>query len=95
MKPLLLALLLAMTMPGDVTESTAMGPTINEVKTKHEAQLLAVDGVVSVGIGRDADGQAIIVIGIESSNTLKQAGLPTELEGYRVKTQVIGPVKAQ
>jgi len=34
-----------------------MTPTIQEVKRKHEATLLSLPGVVSVGIGRGPDGE--------------------------------------
>ncbi len=72
-----------------------MAPSIHEVKAKHEATLMARPGVVSVGIGQDADGHPIIVIGLDKDQAETLKALPTELEGYRVKAEVIGPIKAQ
>ena len=70
-------------------------PTIQDVKARHAARFLALPGVVSVGIGRDAESHEMIVIGLDRARPETQARLPTELEGYRVRVQVVGTVKAQ
>ena len=72
-----------------------MSPTIQEVKARHAPRFLALPGVVSVGIGRDADGHEVIVIGLDRTRPETQARLPTQLEGYRVRMDIIGTVKAQ
>ncbi|MGH8660624.1 MAG: hypothetical protein ACREUB_02540 [Burkholderiales bacterium] len=72
-----------------------MPPTIQEVKAKHAPRFLALPGVVSVGIGRDADGREVIVIGLDRARAETQARLPAEIEGYPVRTNIIGTVKAQ
>jgi hypothetical protein len=72
-----------------------MSPTIQEVKARHAPRFLALPGVVSVGIGRDADGHEVIVIGLDRARAETQARLPTQLEGYRVRMDIIGTVKAQ
>jgi len=73
----------------------AMPATIHEVKAKHAPRFLALPGVVSVGVGRDAAGVEVIVIGLDRERPETQAGLPTQLEGYTVRVQIIGAVKAQ
>jgi hypothetical protein len=73
------------------TRDTDMSNPINVVKTKHEARLLAMPGVVSVGIGQDRNANPVIIIGVERPAPLS---LPEELDGYRVETHVIGPVQA-
>lgn len=73
----------------------AMPATIHEVKTKHAPRFLALPGVVSVGVGRDAGGVEVIVIGLDRARPATQAGLPTQLEGYAVRVQIIGTVKAR
>lgn len=72
-----------------------MSPSIQEVKAKHEDRLLAMPGVVSVGIGRGPDGQSVIIVGLDGPRpeTVKQ--LPKLLDGYPVRVEIIGPVKAQ
>jgi len=73
----------------------AMSPSIKDVKAKYEAQLLQLPGVVSVGIGRDENGQAAIIIGLESPNPETESKLPTNLEGYPVKVRIVGEIRAQ
>lgn len=72
-----------------------MALSIQEAKARHAQRLLALPGVVSVGVGRDADGRQVIVIGLDRARPETQARLPAELEGYRVRVRVSGPVKAQ
>jgi hypothetical protein len=70
-------------------------PSIQEVKAKHASQLLERPGVVSVGLGRDEEGNPAIIVGMEASHPQTEAQLPQSLEGYPVIIRVIGPVKAQ
>jgi len=42
-----------------------MTRSIREVKEKHAGRLLAMPGVVSVGIGRDPDGKSVVFVGLE------------------------------
>lgn len=72
-----------------------MALTIQEAKARHAQRLLALPGVVSVGVGRDAQGREAIVVGLDRARPETQSRLPAELEGYRVRVQVIGPVRAQ
>jgi len=71
-----------------------MPDSINTIKTKHESRLLSTPGVVSVGIGQDK-GQSTIIIGVESQDTLDKMKLPEELNGYPVKVQIVGTLRAQ
>ncbi len=75
--------------------SENMPPSIQETKAKHEARLMAQPGVVSVGIGRDADGTEVIVVGLDRERPEARAALPPALDGYRVRVQVVGTVRAQ
>lgn len=95
MKRLFIALLLTLTMACEATENMGAAETIKDVKAKHEAQLLAMQGVVSVGIGQDDKGQAVIVIGVDSKGILDSVNFPQQLEGYPVMVQFIGPVRAR
>lgn len=73
----------------------AMPPTIHEVKTKHSQRFLALPGVVSVGVGRNAGGGEVIVVGLDRARPETQSKLPEQLEGYTVQVQIIGTVKAR
>jgi hypothetical protein len=76
-------------------EERKMPPTIQEVKARHAPRLLALPGVVSVGIGRDAEGHEVIVIGLDRERPETQTRLPTQFEGFPVRVEIIGTVKAQ
>jgi hypothetical protein len=76
-------------------EERTVSPTIQDVKAKHENFLLAMPGVVSVGIGKNPDGQFVIVVGLDGRHPETVNQLPKELEGYPVRAEVTGPVKAR
>jgi hypothetical protein len=90
-----LALLLLVLVAGAGAEGTRMPPTIEEVKAAHERRLLALPGVVSVGIGRDAEGRSVIVVGLDRPRPQTQAGIPRELEGYGVRVDIVGTLRAR
>ena len=69
--------------------------SIKDRKAEYESQLMAMKGVVSVGLGQDADGNPVIVIGVESEKSSRTVELPGELQNYPVMFQVIGTVKAR
>ena len=68
---------------------------IQEVKSKHEQELLAIPGVVSVGIGLGADGGRAIIVGLEQDDEQVKKQLPAELGGFAVISQKVGAMKAQ
>ena len=72
-----------------------MSPSIKEVKIKHEARLMALPGVVSVGIGRAKDGSSAIIVGLDAANPSIETQIPQSLEDYPVVVQVIGAIKPQ
>lgn len=72
-----------------------MPPSIRDVKIKHEARLMALAGVVSVGIGRDDDGTHVLVVGLDRDRPETRASLPAELEGYRVRVRITGTMRVR
>ena len=72
-----------------------MSPSIQEVKKQHEAQLLIMPGVVSVGIGLDKDGNQAIIVGLDGSHPDTEASIPATLDGFTVVIKTIGSIKAQ
>jgi hypothetical protein len=70
-------------------------PSIQDVKRGHEAQLLALPDVVSVGIGKDADGRLAIVVSLANPNPATEARIPADIDGHPVIVRVSGPIKAQ
>ena len=72
-----------------------MPTSIKEVKTQHEARLLQLPGVVSVGVGRDENGNSAIIVGLERPEPETESQLPSRLEGYPVVIRIVGRIKAQ
>ena len=72
-----------------------MPPSLQEVKARHEARLMEKPGVVAVGVGRDADGRQAIIVSLDRERPDTRAAMPEQLEGYTVRVQVIGPVRAK
>lgn len=95
MKTLTLLLLVGVISACQAAENSTMSSSIQDVKAKHESQLMAKPGVVSVGIGKGDGGQPVVIIGVENEAALTASELPKELDGYPVKTQVIGTIRAQ
>ena len=70
-------------------------PSIQEVKKKHEAKLMSLPGVVSVGIGLDPGGRPAVIVGLDKSRPEVEAQIPSQLEGHPLVIQILGPIKAQ
>ena len=90
----LLGLLLSvswMLLPGK--EPLVSRPAIELVKEQHESELMAVEGVVGVGIGECQGKPCIEVYLTDESSNLRQQ-IPPQLNGYKVNTKVIGKVEA-
>ena len=71
---------------------------IAEVKTRHEAELLALPNVTGVGIGERAGKPVIKVFVTEKvpvSGLTREQRIPTLLDGYEVDVEAIGFIKAQ
>lgn len=76
-------------------EGAQMQTSIQDVKLRHEADLIAAPGVVSVGIGLEHDGTAVIIVGIDRDRPEIRAKVPQTIEGYRVRVEVVGTIQAQ
>lgn len=72
-----------------------MPPSIQEVKARHEARLMEKPGVVAVGIGSGPDGKPAIIVSLDRERPEVRASVPAQIDGYAVRVQVIGPVRAQ
>ncbi len=71
-----------------------MTMTIQQAKEKHQAELMALPGVVSIGIGLSEE-ETVIIIGLDGKHPCTEKALPKELQGYKVVSQNVGTVKAQ
>lgn len=64
------------------------------IKTRHEQKLMAIPGVVSVGIGKN-QGSMVITVGVEEFITGALSNIPKTLDGYPVVVQEVGKPKIQ
>lgn len=78
-----------------LSEESALSPTIQEVKQSHEAELMALPGVVSVGIGQDENGKPAIIVGLDKERQETRTKMPRTLSGHLVIIQITGTIKVQ
>ncbi len=74
------------------TGACEMGSSIQQVKAQHEAELMAIPGVVSVGIGKNGKGEPVIVVGVEQEGEETLSAIPRSLSGYPVEVRPIGRI---
>lgn len=65
---------------------------IEDVKARHEASLMNVQGVVGVGIG-ECDKQPCIKVYLDEE-TAESKNIPSQLEGFRVDVELTSPIEA-
>ena len=81
--------------PATTCGRSEVPPTIEEAKARHAPEFMRLPGVVSVGIGRDADGASVIVVGLDRERPETRAALPQQVDGHRVRVEVTGQPRAQ
>jgi hypothetical protein len=67
---------------------------LKAVKSAHEAEWLAIEGVVAVGIGSGVDGSPCIVISVEHDSPRVQREVLARVPGVPVEIRVIGTPRA-
>ncbi|MGD2186169.1 MAG: hypothetical protein PVI71_08575 [Desulfobacterales bacterium] len=95
MKTIVLIIVVVMMPLLALGDDIVMSSSIQEVKKQHEALLLDMPGVVSVGIGLDSSGNQAIIVGLDGSHPETEAKIPSMLEDFPVVIQIVGPIKAQ
>ena len=93
MKRYFLFLLLIFSCTYTVAE-TDISMTIQQAMEKHQAAIMALPGVVSIGIGL-SDGETVIKIGLDGKHPDSEKALPKELESYKVISEIVGTIRAQ
>ena len=66
--------------------------SIEDVKRKNEAWLMALPGVVGVGIGHTVGGRVIQVLAKEITKELR-AKVPAEIDGFFTQIVRVGDVR--
>ena len=65
---------------------------VEEVMVTHEHELMRRKGVTGVGIGQNAVGDAAIVIYVQEKSVAN--GLPKQLDGFDVVTEITGVIES-
>lgn len=76
----------------DPSDAGTRGP-LQQILADEEARLLAIPGVVSVGISAGQPGQEAITVGVVDAGVA--ARLPRQINGVPLLVTVTGPVDAQ
>ena len=67
------------------------GESIDEVLAAHTDSLMALPGVLGTAIGL-CDGERCIKVLLADSSAATKSRIPARIEGYRVITEVTGPI---
>ena len=79
-------------MPYTDTAEEASGSAIEAVRNRHEPELVAIDGVMGVALGRSPTGEDTLVVYVRDPSVRDR--VPSELEGHPVETVVTGIIDA-
>ena len=66
-----------------------------EVKRRHSMAILSRPGVCGFGVEKDASGQCVLVIHVNTDDSEIQKQLPTQIENISVKVVRSGPFTKQ
>lgn len=70
-------------------------PAIEDVKAANSARLLALEGVVGVGVEEDDRGEPFICVMVRSRAAQGARSVPRRLAGYRVEVLEVGRIRAR
>jgi hypothetical protein len=62
------------------------------IKESHEAQLLRIEGVTGVGVGKNGEGDDAIVVYLRDASSARH--IPSQIDGVPVLTEVTGEIDA-
>lgn len=80
-------------MPDQPEEVGRSEATIEAVRSRNESRLMAIEGVVGIGVGRTAGGDDAIVVYLRDESARQR--VPARIEGYPLEIVVTGGIDAQ
>lgn len=63
-------------------------------RDRHASRLMAIDGVVSVGVGLAEDGAEVVVVGVADTPRSTSVAVPSSVDGVAVEVRVVGHPRA-
>lgn len=82
----------AMPYSPEESATTRASSAVQHVKQDHEQELMAIDGVEGVGVGRSAIGDDAIIVYLRDEGARKR--IPRSVGGYPVETIITGVIDA-
>jgi hypothetical protein len=79
-------------MPYFPESSNETSSAVEQVKQSHERELMAIEGVEGVGIGRDSIGNDAIIVYLRVADARDR--VPGSIGGFPVETRVTGIIDA-
>lgn len=77
--------------PGPAAAQSAELKSLVEIQARHEAEVLAIPGVVGIGIGPAADADRLeFKLYVSELDAAARQAIPRDLEGVPVKVEVTG-----
>lgn len=72
--------------------TTNVSSSLEHVKQNHEQELMAIDGVEGIGVGRSKIGDDAIIVYLRDEGVKKR--IPRSIAGYPVETIITGGIDA-
>jgi len=66
---------------------------LRALKRRHSQRLLGLPGVCGVGVEKDASGNYVLAVHVDSENSEAGRQVPDTIEGYPVKRVQSGPFR--
>jgi hypothetical protein len=79
-------------MPYSPESPSETSSAVEQVRQSHEHELMAIDGVEGVGVGRDSIGNDAIIVYLRTDDVRDR--VPRSIDGYPVETKVTGIIDA-
>ena len=80
-------------MPDQPEEVGRSEATVEAVRSRNESRLMAIEGVVGIGVGQTAAGDDAIVVYLRDESVRQR--VPATIEGYPLEIVVSGGFDAQ
>lgn len=79
--------------PEEHTETASSSSELARVKQAHENELMAIDGVEGVGIGKNRIGDDAILVYLRDRGVVNS--IPRDIEGHPVEIIITGQIDAR
>lgn len=68
---------------------------VRDLKRRHAPRLLAIPGVVGVGVERTVGNEYVLVVHLDAERPPAPGALPDQIEGHGIRYVASGPFRAR